>query len=116
MPHALAVCSTPGCPELTTGGRCQDCKRAAEKKRGNFRQRGYTHQWDRRRAAYLRNHPVCILCGEPAKVPDHHPLSRRELVDLGVDDPDSDTHLRPLCWPCHSRETAQHQPGGWNNR
>lgn len=76
-------------------------------------QRGYGHRWQRTRRRYLRRHPTCILCGQPAQVPDHHPHSRKQLVAMGVRDPDADQHLRPLCIPCHNRETAVHQPGGW---
>jgi hypothetical protein len=47
-------------------------------------------------------------------VPDHHPVSRRQLVAIGVVDPDADEHLRPLCDACHGAETSRHQPGGWH--
>ncbi|MER7155437.1 holin, partial [Streptomyces lydicus] len=52
-------------------------------------------------------------CGQRSAHADHYPLSRRELVARG-DDPDDPRHGRGLCGPCHSSETAQHQPGGWN--
>jgi 5-methylcytosine-specific restriction protein A len=44
---------------------------------------------------------------------DHWPLSRRELVEQGLD-PDDPKHGRGLCTSCHSRSTAREQPGGWN--
>ena len=76
-------------------------------------QRGYGARWRRRRRRYLAAHPICCLCPAPAEIPDHYPRSRRELVAAGVRDPDADEYLRPLCAPCHNRETAKHQPGGW---
>lgn len=76
-------------------------------------ERGYDAKWRRRRRRYLRTHPDCCLCDEPATVPDHWPRSRRELVIAGVKDPDVDEFLRPLCIHCHNRETARNQPGGW---
>ncbi len=116
MPRALKVCSTPGCPNLTPRGRCGTHTREADQQRGSSAQRGYGPAWARRRANYLRRHRVCRLCLAPATVADHHPVSRRDLVAQGVTDPDADQRLRPLCASCHGRETARHQPGGWNAR
>ena len=110
------VCSTPGCPEFTDqGGRCADHRAEAEQRRGTARQRGYGKGHETRfRPAVLARHPVCVLCGtKPSVHADHHPLSRRELVARGLD-PDDPKHGRGLCQQCHSRETAQHQPGGIN--
>ncbi|EFL01599.1 HNH endonuclease [Streptomyces sp. SPB78] len=107
-------CSVPGCPELVTTGRCPAHEREAEERRGSSSERGYDTRWQRRRAAYLYHHPWCVLCGQPATVADHFPLSRKQLVARGDPDPDTDKHLRPLDRACHARETARHQPGGWN--
>lgn len=90
--------------------------KASEAKRGTARQRGYDAAWERKRKAFLAKHPTCLLCPSPARVGDHHPYSRRELVAMGVTDPDAEMYLRPLCVPCHSSETGKHQPGGWNRR
>jgi 5-methylcytosine-specific restriction protein A len=110
------VCSRPGCGEFTDqGGRCPDCRAAAEKKRGTARQRGYSREHEQRfRPGVLAVHPMCVLCGQrPSVHADHHPLSRRQLIERGLD-PNDPRYGRGLCQPCHSRETAQHQPGGWN--
>ncbi|MEU4570849.1 hypothetical protein [Micromonospora sp. NPDC023956] len=116
MRRALKVCSQPGCPDLTDTGRCTDHRRQAEQARGTSSQRGYGSRWARRRADYLRRNPTCALDGERATVADHWPVSRRDLVAQGVTDPDADHRLRPLCAPCHGRQTAEHQPGGFNAR
>lgn len=110
------VCSKPGCPEWTDqGGRCPDHRQQAEAKRGSARQRGYGREHEQTfRPAVLARDRVCVLCGKaPAVHADHHPLSRRELTEQGLD-PNDPRHGRGLCGPCHSSETAQHQPGGWN--
>lgn len=109
-------CTNPGCSELVANGRCATHARQAEQIRGSSSERGYGTRWARRRADYIYRHPWCVLCGRPSKVPDHYPVSRKDLVDRGETDPDADRHLRPLCSPCHSSETAKHQPGGWNAR
>lgn len=116
MARALKTCSTSGCPELVTGGRCDTCRGKAEQRRGTAAERGYNGRWRRKRHAYLTRHPLCVLCPAQASVADHYPTSRRDLIARGVRDPDADHRLRPLCATCHGRETAAHQPGGWNAR
>ena len=54
-------------------------------------------------------------CGALSTEADHYPLSRRELVEQGLN-PNLAEHGRGLCKPCHSSHTAQAQPGGWNRR
>jgi 5-methylcytosine-specific restriction protein A len=118
------VCSTPGCPEFTQGGRCEDHRREAEAKRGTAKQRGYGGQHlTRFRPAVLAKDPTCVCteeghghpgpCGQPSKHADHWPLSRRELVEQGAD-PNDPKHGRGLCHSCHSKETATLQPGGFS--
>lgn len=121
----LTICSVPGCPEYTDqGGRCEDHRREAEARRGTARQRGYGRRHERRfRPGVLARDPQCVCtdtshghpapCDQPSVHADHHPRSRRELVDAGLD-PDDPQYGRGLCGPCHSSETAHHQPGGWN--
>jgi 5-methylcytosine-specific restriction protein A len=116
MPRrALTVCSRPGCPNLTESGRCAGCRAEAEQARGSARQRGYgkAHE-DRFRKGVLERDVVCVLgCGRLATVADHWPLSRRQLVERGLD-PDDPGRGRGLCASCHGSETSVNQPGGWN--
>jgi 5-methylcytosine-specific restriction protein A len=118
--RALQTCTNPGCPALVESGRCDEHRREAEQQRGNFRERGYGRGRDKRfRPGELRRDVVCVLCPvndrHLATVADHWPLSRRELVERGLD-PDDPAHGRGLCKRCHDRETAVNQPGGWNAR
>lgn len=110
------VCSQPGCGEFTDqGGRCSDCRAKAEKKRGTARQRGYGREHERKfRPAVLARDSMCVLCRKaPSVHADHHPLSRRELVEKGLD-PNDPQYGRGLCQQCHAKETAKAQPGGFN--
>lgn len=118
MPYAKRACPHVGCPEITAGGPCDAHRDQADDRRGSARQRGYDSAWEHRRARYLRREEnlFCLLCGGLANVADHHPLSRRQLLEQGVPDPDADHRLRPLCTSCHNAETARNQPGGWNAR
>ncbi|GGP98322.1 5-methylcytosine-specific restriction protein A [Actinomadura coerulea] len=111
----LRPCPTPGCPELTRGGRCEDCKHEADQRRGSSSERGYGRRHrERFRTRVLAKHPVCQVCRQaPATEADHHPIDRRTLELRGLD-PDDPVYGRGLCKPCHSRETAKHQPGGWH--
>jgi 5-methylcytosine-specific restriction protein A len=119
---ALKVCPCVGCtaherscPNLVAKGRCTRCTRAADKARGN---RGYQSTGHRRdfREAVLKRDPICVVCrAAPSTVADHYPMSRRDLIDADLDPNDPDRG-RGLCPFCHSRETAIHQPGGFNAR
>jgi len=110
----VKVCSKPGCPNLTTSGRCTACRRKADVARGTATQRGYTSRGHRNfRAAVLRRDPICTVCQlAPSTVADHWPDSRRDLLAAGLDPNDPDRG-RGLCAKCHSSETARLQPGGW---
>ncbi|MEV4020184.1 hypothetical protein AB0J35_57880 [Nonomuraea angiospora] len=118
MPYRRRTpCTTPGCDQLTTGGRCSTCAAEAEEQRGTAAERGYgqAHR-DRFRTGVLRKHPTCVLCrARPATVADHYPLSRRQLVAQSLD-PNDPQYGRGLCDTCHGQETASRQPGGWNAR
>jgi 5-methylcytosine-specific restriction protein A len=130
MARALKVCSKPGCPTLVAAGRCPTHTRADDRARGTATQRGYNDpgHTQRFRPGVLRKHPLCACdaepcgtlhrpgqCYTPSTVADHHPLSKRELTELGMDDDDPD-HGRGLCAGCHGRHTSIAQPGGWNAR
>jgi 5-methylcytosine-specific restriction protein A len=116
---ALRVCNVSGCPALGAWarGRCDDHERQAEQRRGTPAQRGYGMAHRKRfREGVLAKHPYCQVCRRArSTVADHYPLSKRELDDAGMDSNDPQ-HGRGLCFVCHSKETAVHQPGGWNAR
>lgn len=116
--RTLSVCSVPGCPALAYGGRCETHKRKAEQDRGSAAERGYGGRaWRVARRAVLRRDPVCVVCNSaPSTLPDHHPYSRKELLAMGVSDPDAPHRMRGVCASCHGKETAREQPGGWNRR
>lgn len=114
----MRVCSVPGCPELypaSEGTRCQDHRREARAKRVD--NRVYSTKGHRTfRSAVLTRDPICTRCHLAlSTVADHYPTSRRDLEAQGLN-PNDPTHGRGLCHRCHSTETAQHQPGGWNAR
>lgn len=123
---ARSVCSTPGCPTLVhPAGRCAECKaKAAALRRvkgGSSKgKRGYGVAWQRTRAAYLRAHPLC-MCTEcdAVPVPLRQTATEVDHIDgLGPLGPRGHdwSNLRAMTKAHHSRDTARHQPGGWNDR
>ena len=63
--------------------------------------RGYGRTWRKLRLMFLREHPLCARCGQPAEHVDHvrpKPYSQPDY------DPDN---LQALCASCHSKKTAE---------
>lgn len=112
--RALRVCNVPGCPEFTKQGKCDEHRRAAERRRGSAHQRGYGQAHAQRfRRGVLDRDPICVECrGKPATVADHYPKTRRQLVDEGLD-PNDPANGRGLCEGCHNRHTARTRPDAW---
>ena len=113
-------CNHPGCPRPAYHGslceeHAKEQPRQQETARPTSAQRGYGARWQKRRAEFLRDHPICEDCGRIATIPDHVP-SRKELVRLGVPDPDADRYLHPRCRTCHNRKTNAKDGGGWRGR
>lgn len=117
---ALFVCTTPGCPNLTEGGRCTTCNRAANQRRGSARGKGYDARWERTKHNYLQVFPLC-QCDQCTALPSvmrpwatevHH---RDGLGPRGPRGHDW-SNLQSMTHAHHSRVTAIEQPGGWNDR
>jgi 5-methylcytosine-specific restriction enzyme A len=52
-------------PPLHRGAGCKcaaDRRRELDRRRGSSRQRGYTTAWQKARATYLAQHPLCVFC------------------------------------------------------
>lgn len=114
MPNRpLRSCTTPGCPSKVDGGKCARCK-GNRLDQHNAGKRPYARaSWLRFRIDYLSRNPRCVLCDRMATIPDHWPVSRRDLVNRGVRHPDQAFYVRALCTACHNAQTGIHQPGGW---
>jgi 5-methylcytosine-specific restriction protein A len=115
----VRVCSVPGCPVIhdRNTSRCEQHDTAARQKHWDATA-GYNTAGHRKRfrPGVLARDPVCVICHiAQSTVADHYPLSRRDLLDQGMDADDPE-HGRGLCKTCHDKSTAEHQPGGWNAR
>ena len=81
-------------------------KRLLDQRRPNAHDRGYDADWQRARAAYLAEHPMCCHpgCTEPASDVDHIE-SIRDRPDLRLEP----SNFRSLCRSHHSARTARDQ-------
>ena len=105
MPHRPPKpCRQPGCPNLTHEQYCPT--HAPLHKRATAGERGYDGKWRLRRAAYLRAHPLCVVCTRagrltPATVVDHikpHRGDERLMWD--------EANWQALCKKCHDKKTG----------
>lgn len=104
MPKPPRLCS---CGAIVPAGvlcacqieRQRERKRRFDRTRPNSRQRGYTREWEKARAEFLRLHPCCAFCGVDAQVVDHikpHRGDKALFWDWN--------NLQALCMPCHDRD------------
>lgn len=67
MPDApLRPCANVPCRNRVKRGRCADCVKKAETRRGNRHQRGYTNAWDTFRSRFvseLADAGIVAMCG-----------------------------------------------------
>jgi 5-methylcytosine-specific restriction enzyme A len=68
-----------------------------DKTRPSSSARGYTSAWEKARKAYLRAHPFCRVCGDPAVCVDHI-IPHRGDQSLFWDK----TNWQPLCSHDHN--------------
>jgi 5-methylcytosine-specific restriction protein A len=104
-------CVEPGCGILSDQSRCEKHRKQAmrdyEERRGSAYSRGYTKRWSAAAKAWLRQHPLCVTCGQPAKEVDHI-IPHKEDMTLFWDF----NNWQSLCHECHSRKTAT-EDGRW---
>ncbi len=121
MISRLVTCPVPGCPRLTGGGRCP--VHLARPRQASATARGYGSEWRRIRKAFLAANPRCVgdgtgshhpSCDGYATIPDHDPITRAELVRMGVPDPDAFYRMKPRSKPCHNSKTLRFD-GAWGN-
>jgi 5-methylcytosine-specific restriction enzyme A len=79
----------------------------ADKRRGTSTQRGYGYRWQKQRAHYLREHPLCVECMRlghtvPASVVDHIKPHRGDEALFN-----DESNWQSLCTMHHNIKTAK---------
>lgn len=83
--------------------------------RGSARQRGYTYKWEKARARYLREHPLCRMCFDrglirAAEVVDHIIPHKGDPVLFW----DSANNWQSLCKPHHDSAKQAEDARGYS--
>lgn len=111
----LKVCSTPGCPYLSQGGKCDKCKVKYGTDQRSTPWRDEEQRWrswarwkgeNGRRLRQLRREPLCRHCVAEGKVEaatdaDHIVPARGDYRSFWTGE------LQSLCRACHSAKTAK---------
>ena len=102
-------CAHAGCATLTKHGRCEKHRKQADAEdreaRGSAHERGYTAEWRKARAIWLREKPLCVRCMQSGRIKaalvvDHITPHRGDdalFWDRG--------NWQSLCKPCHDSKT-----------
>ena len=61
-------CKHPGCPKLTDGNYCEEHEALHRGERESAGKRGYNKKWQKARARYLKEHPLCVECLKNGRV------------------------------------------------
>jgi 5-methylcytosine-specific restriction enzyme A len=108
----LTPCLHPGCPELTTSGRCDKHGRPktyAPKQASKGAT--YDHRWAKVRSAHRKREPLCRRCEKSGRVRHveevDHIVPFRGSGYLML----ADWNLQSLCRSCHARKSANE--GKW---
>lgn len=93
------VCSCGKVVPSNTICPCQKSRKAeSDKRRPSASQRGYDSKWQKARSGFLKHHPICAMCREPATVCDHI-IAHRGNMTLFWDR----KNWQPLCATHHNR-------------
>lgn len=111
MPTRPGHTCVPGCAAIVPHGkkRCPKHtvveRRRQDERRGSSTARGYGSAWQRRRAAWLRLHPLCVEClrvsrTTAATVVDH-------VVPKSQGGADDESNFQSLCKRHHDAKTMR---------
>ena len=100
-------CNSPSCPELIRDGRyCERHKKQKQKqiddRRGTFRERGYSANWDKLKAIKKRRNPLCEMCLQMNVVKPMELVHHIKPVSDGGPMLDMD-NLMSVCRKCHAK-------------
>lgn len=117
MGALMKRCKTQHCRNLhkNANGYCDACNaeyrrthprdfKEYDKKRGSATSRGYDSRWRKFASDYLKEHPTCAICGQPAKIVDHKDIPADLMMQVyGGFDYDL-SHYQALCYRCNTKK------------
>lgn len=112
------LCRYAGCGKaIDDYGYCEKHKEIAkrqEKRTVSAYKHLYGWQWQKIRARYLKENPLCVICYTkkiitPATVVDHIDPHKGDVIKFWDED-----NYQSLCKSCHDYKTAKFD-GGFNN-
>lgn len=120
MPPLKKKTICKGCGKVIEAGekiRCEACQKKVDdriaarykeidKERGSPSARGYDFKWTQFRRAYLREHPLCVVCESNGWYTPATEIHHIKMLRDGGDKYDPD-NLMPLCHNCHSKITVR---------
>ncbi len=106
----LRPCSAPMCKELVSERFCEKHKKQERKRsdeqRGSYRERGYTTQYDKFRAWWVNQQPLCQPCSKEGRVVPMEILHHIKPIAEGGDLLSADNALS-VCRKCHAKIHAK---------
>lgn len=112
MPYKPPTCCKHGrCNKLVPSGEryCSEHKPLHVGERDSASKRGYNSRWQKARAAYLKAHPLCVLCMEK-NPPEYRKATVVDHIKAHRMDPKlfwDKSNWRALCKSCHDKKTAR---------
>lgn len=105
MPYkSRRPCGYPGCAALVSAGE-RYCDKHKKTVRLGGNNSHYDRHWQKIRALYLANHPLCVDCQKEGRLTPatevHH------IVKVKNGGSDREDNLMALCHSCHSRRTQR---------
>lgn len=79
-------------------------KKRYDQNRPSSSARGYTGEWRKARAEFLRQHPFCAMCGCPSSLVDHITPHRGDKALFW-----NWNNWQALCTSCHSRHKQRQE-------
>lgn len=104
----LKPCKHPGCREYAEhNGYCRKHYKERfsfylNEKRISPSKLGYDRKWDYARKEYLKQHPLCVMCGRPATEVDHIQPHKGNMTLFW-----NRNNWQSLCHSCHSKKTIK---------
>lgn len=105
-------CKTVGCPNLhnNKNGYCNECNAKYyathpsryEKTRPSSVERGYDSRWHKFAKNFLKDHPVCAMCGAPAQCVDHKDIPADVMMSVYGEFDLDPVHYQALCSRCNT--------------